>query len=242
MRWGLMGGTFNPVHFGHLRAAEEMRENMQLDRITFIPSAAPPHKTLDSSPTSLDRLKMLRLAIAGGPFAEVSDIELKRVGYSYTIDTLRQLINSTQDTEMFFIIGLDAFLEIDTWKSFKEVFRLTSFIVLTRPGVSSNMSSPDRAGGCVHAQADELGQFLTNRVSPHYQYDNNKGCYLHPDLNCVFFRSVTPFDISSSRIRSLVRQGKSIRYLVPEAVESYIMVNKFYRGKNETNVQHEEKE
>lgn len=225
MRLGVMGGTFNPVHFGHLRAAEEMREDMRLDRIMFIPSAVPPHKALDSSPTSLDRFEMLCLATSGNPYVDVSDVELKRGGCSYTIDTLRQLINSAKDSEIYFIIGLDAFLEIDKWKSFKKVFQLSSFIVLTRPCASFCLQGT----GAPAQQTNELAMFLANRISPDYKYDNSRGCYLHPELNRIFFRNVTALDISSSVIRSLVRQGKSIRYLVPEPVESYIMSKGLYK-------------
>ncbi len=213
MRLGLLGGTFNPIHFGHLRAAEEIRENIDLDRITFIPSALPPHKKVEPPITAADRLEMARRAVADHPFFEVSEVEIKRPRLSYTVETLRYFQESVgAGTELFFIVGMDAFLEINTWKSYKELFRLSHFVVLTRPG------SPDA-----------LKKFLTEHISSGYRHDPERKRYLHPELRAVFFQNVTPLDISSTKIRALVHEGRSIRYLTPRIVEEYIINKGIYK-------------
>ncbi len=213
MRLGLLGGTFNPIHFGHLRAAEEIREKIRLDRITFIPSALPPHKKVEPPITVADRLEMVRRAVAGNPFFEVSEIEIRRPGLSYTVETLRHFQRSAgAETELFFIVGMDAFLEINTWESYKELFQLSHFVVLERPGTP-------------HA----LEKFLADNISPDYRPDNEKRRYLHHELRAVFFQAVTSLDISSTKIRDLVKEGCSIRYLVPRVVEEYIINKGLYK-------------
>lgn len=213
MRLGLLGGTFNPIHFGHLRAAEEIRENIHLDRITFIPSALPPHKKVEPPITAANRLEMVRRAVADNPFFEVSEVEIRRPGLSYTVETLRHFQRSAgAETEFFFIVGMDAFLEINTWESYKELFQLSHFVVLARPGAP-------------HA----LEKFLTDNISPGYRHDHEKRRYLHHELRTVFFQDVTSLDISSTKIRDLVQKGRSIRYLVPKVVEEYIVNKGIYK-------------
>lgn len=212
MRLGLLGGTFNPIHLGHLRAAEEIRENIHLDRIAFIPSALPPHKKVEPSVTAADRLEMVRRAVAGNPFFEVSEVEIKRPGPSYTVETLRHFQKSADAAiELYFIVGVDAFLEIHTWKSYKELFQLSHFVVLARPGGPRT-----------------LEQFLTDHIAPEYRHDPEGDCYLHSELCTVFFHTITSLDISSTKIRSLVHERRSIRYLVPEVVEEYIIKKGLY--------------
>jgi nicotinate-nucleotide adenylyltransferase len=213
MRLGLFGGTFNPIHIGHLRAAEEIREKIGLDRVVFIPSAIPPHKNIPLPITASDRLEMVRRAVADNPFFEVSEVEIQRQGPSYTVETLQYFREKRgPQTELFFIIGMDAFLEINTWKSYGELFELSHFVVLARPG------SP-------HA----LGEFLAGHISSGYQHDPVKKRYCHQELRTVYFRDVTSLDISSTGIRGLVNRGSSIRYLVPKTVAEYIISKGKYR-------------
>jgi len=134
MRIGILGGTFNPVHIGHLILAEEVREKLKLDKIIFIPTALPPHKDdVDIAP-ALDRLKMLKLAIKGNKFFGVSDIEIKRKGRSYTIDTLKELKNKFTHDELYFIIGSDLLKYLNEWKDLGEINKMVKFIAATRPG------------------------------------------------------------------------------------------------------------
>lgn len=134
MKVGIFGGTFNPVHIGHLILAEEAREKLGLDKIIFIPTALPPHKdTVDIAPAS-DRLKMLKLAIKGNKFFKFSDIEIKRQGRSYTIDTLKELKNKFIHDELYFIIGSDLLKYLNEWKDLNEINKMVKFVAATRPG------------------------------------------------------------------------------------------------------------
>ncbi|MFP3868772.1 MAG: nicotinate-nucleotide adenylyltransferase [Desulfobacteraceae bacterium] len=214
MRLGLFGGTFNPIHQGHLRSAEEILESLTLDRLWFIPAAQPPHKDSGAVTPFATRLTMTRLAVAEHPTFEVSDIEGQRPGRSYSIETIRQVRQSFgAGAEIFFILGLDAILEINTWKDYRQLFTLCHFVVLDRPG----------------SERRQLASVLQQEVHPQFRYQKEQDAFLHPSGYQVFFRYTTLLDISSTQIRRLAGQGKSIRYLLPEAVRRYILLNKLYQ-------------
>ncbi len=210
VRLGLFGGTFNPIHFGHLRAAEEVCEALALNRLWFIPAAQPPHKgARDLTPFAV-RLEMTRLAVGDHPVMAVSDIEGRRPGKSYSIETLRLLREELGPAwELYFILGLDAMLEIQTWKDYADLFGLCHFVVLDRPGY-------DRG---------RLEEILESRFQP---LEDGAG-YRHPSGYKVLWQQTTLLDISATAIRGLARQGRSIRYLLPEAVREYIIKHKLYR-------------
>jgi nicotinate-nucleotide adenylyltransferase len=214
-RVGVMGGTFDPVHLGHLRVAEEAVEELQLDTLLFVPAAVPPHKSGKAILPFAHRWEMLRLATETHSRFMVSDIEQRLPGKSYTVLTLRKLSEAYGDAaQLFFIAGLDAFLEMDTWWHFHELFRLSHLVVLRRPG---------------YHESEMLG-FLRERVSSLYAYDGADACYRHPQLFPVHCLSNTWLDISSTRIRQLAKAGKSVRYLVPAKVMHYIEANRLYGG------------
>ena len=206
MRVGILGGTFNPIHLGHLRAAEEIGEDLDLQKIYLIPAGIPPHKTPDPLADFSHRLEMVRLASAISPLLEAWDIEGKRAGLSYSIETLR-LFHSTfgPQLELFFIVGIDAFLEIKTWKKYRELFEYASFVVINRAGYD----------------AQELPGFL-NTLNVGFTWDPKGRLFCHPSGNTLLQRETTVMDISASRIREMVAEGRSIRFLVPEAVREYI--------------------
>lgn len=134
MKIGILGGTFNPVHIGHLILAEEAREKLNLDKIIFVPAALPPHKDNLNIAPAPDRLKMLKLAIKGNNDFAVSDIEIKRRGRSYTIDTLRELKRKYSRDELYFIIGSDLLKYLNEWKDLNEIIKMVKFLAATRPG------------------------------------------------------------------------------------------------------------
>jgi len=209
-----MGGTFNPVHLGHLRAAEEVGQSLQLGQIIFIPSANPPHKGEKGIVSFAHRWRMLELAIGGNPLFSLSDLEYQRAGKSYSVETLTELSNQySGDEELYFVVGSDAFLELPTWKSYRELLALCHFVVVKRPGF----------------EPESLFAMLKTKVSGNYTYDSTLQGYVHPDYNVVYYREITLLDISSTHIRELLATGCSVRYLMPESVEQYIQQYSLYQ-------------
>ena len=136
MKVGILGGTFNPIHLGHLILAEEVRQKIGLSKVIFAPTNLPPHKDNGDIIPACHRLKMLKLAIKGNPYFSVYDIEIKRGGRSYTIDTIKEFNNIYSGEELYFIIGSDLIKYLNEWKDLKEITALVKFIVATRPGYS----------------------------------------------------------------------------------------------------------
>ncbi|MCM8800557.1 MAG: nicotinate-nucleotide adenylyltransferase [Candidatus Omnitrophica bacterium] len=133
MRIGILGGTFNPIHLGHLILAEEARQKLKLDKVIFVPTYLPPHKDNKEIAPAQDRLKMVKLAIKNNPYFSVSDIEIRRKGRSYTIDTLREFKRIMPSDELYFIIGSDLLNYLNEWKDLDEILKMVNFIVATRP-------------------------------------------------------------------------------------------------------------
>ncbi|GIW41050.1 MAG: putative nicotinate-nucleotide adenylyltransferase [Candidatus Binatia bacterium] len=213
-RLGIFGGTFNPVHLGHLRTAEEIREELELDRVWFVPAASPPHKRGDDLAPARHRMAMVRLAVADNPAFEASALEVRRRGRSYSVDTLRQLRRRFgSSTELFFVLGLDAFLEIETWKEYEKLFTLCHLVVTTRPP---------------RTQPELRSELFPVAVRGEFCYEPGQKGFVHREGKRVLFRSVTALDISASRVRQLLRAGKSVRYLVPDTVAAYIARHRLY--------------
>ena len=203
MRLGVMGGTFDPIHIGHLVTAEEARFQFGLETVVFIPSAHPPHKTGDMQSPAGDRLRMVELAIEGNPELAVSDLEILRPGLSYTIDTLRELHRiHGAETEIYFMTGADAILEILTWKDPEELLMQGKFIAATRPGYP------------LYKLAEALPEF------------NSAG---EEAMKRVYAMEIPALAISSTDIRQRAAQGRPFRYLVAEAVWTYIVERGLYR-------------
>ncbi len=206
MKLGILGGTFNPIHLGHLRVAEEIGEDLGLKNVYLIPSGMPPHKNQDPIADFSHRLEMARLASKISPILEVWDIEGKKPGLSYSIETLK-LFHSYfgSKLELFFIIGTDAFLEIKTWKEYQNLFSYASFVVINRPGYNK----------------DKFFAFLDS-LNVGFVWNQKRKCSCHPSGNILLKKDTTLMDISASKIREMVSMKKSIRFLVPEVVREYI--------------------
>lgn len=213
VRVGLFGGTFNPVHWGHLRAAEEIRERFNLEQVIFIPTHISPHKESEVLVDPHHRLTMLNLALNGNPYFVVSDIELKRPGKSYSIETINHFTQTAHgQCTPFFIVGADAFLEISTWKQYQDLFSLCNFIVMTRPGY----------------EIKESHQLIPHQVKSQFAYCPDEQRFVHSSQFSIYLAEITALAISSQAIRAQVHNRRSITYLLPRAVESYIAEHALY--------------
>jgi nicotinate-nucleotide adenylyltransferase len=210
MKWGLFGGTFDPVHLGHLRCAEEVLELFALDTILFIPTHVQPLKTGQEILPFQHRAEMLRLAIEDNPSFAISDIEERRGGRSYSVETVRHFFDAApKGTELYFILGQDAFHEFQMWKEWKDLLRLCNLVVMTRPGYETK----------------NLEGVLPPDMMSLFDYEEGADGFRGPAGRFVFFRTLTLMDISSTDIRDRVREHRSIRYLVPDPVRDYILAN-----------------
>ena len=203
-RIGVIGGSFDPIHTGHLVIAEHVVDMLQLDAALFIPCNLPPHKDARGLTPAQHRLRMVELAVQHNARFRASDMEIKRGGVSYSVDTIKQLILVYgQHTDLYFIIGADSLKELPTWKNYKVLLSLCTIVTAARPGFALN----------------EIA-FANGVLSP--EESNAIKEYIVP----------TPLiDVSSTDIRRRCREGRSIRYLVPSPVEEYIDKNRLYASK-----------
>lgn len=199
MKIGLIGGTFNPIHHGHLILSEYVREQCKLDKVIFIPTGLPPHKAESTVEDPVTRFDMTRLGIELNSFFDVSDIETYREGISYTIDTIIELKELYPNEDLYFIIGADSLFQLPTWKDYDKLLKIMNIIVVNRPGGENNLIQDK-----VREYADLFNSNIIEVKSP-------------------------LIEISSSDIRDRVKNGKSIKYLVPQKVEEYIMQKNLYK-------------
>jgi nicotinate-nucleotide adenylyltransferase len=209
---GIFGGSFNPIHIAHLRSAEEVAEAVGLDRVLFVPTAAPPHKAARDLAAAADRLAMVRLAVAGNPLFRASRIEVDRGGHSYTVDTMRALRTRFPGSRLYLIIGMDQYAELETWKDYAALFTLGSVVVTSRPGVSFRQG---------------LGS-LPVAVRGDFCYQNHQDRLLHTTGTEIIFLRISDIDISASAIRQRIRRGGSVRYLVSPSVHRYFQQHRLY--------------
>jgi len=214
---GLYGGTFDPIHLGHLRAAAEVRRKARLDRILFIPSYLPPHKASGASASAADRLRMVELAVRRRAGFEVSPIEAEARERSYSILTLRKLKARWPATRLFFILGIDAFLDIGTWHQHEQVLEECFFIVTGRPGYDL-----ERARGVLGGSLREATGTLAEA--------GDLAAAAPPERRIVLV-PIRALDISSTAVRARARRGLTVEGLVPKAVAAYIRERQLYRGR-----------
>lgn len=200
-RIAIMGGTFDPIHYGHLVTAEAVREQFKLEKVIFVPTGIPPHKKHRKVSSKEDRYLMTVLATVTNPHFQVSDIEIKRDGYTYTVDTLREFRSVYgEDAEIYFITGADAVMEILTWKDVELTLKMCKVVSAYRPGFDINMFK---------SKVEEIERIYKKKV---------------------YLIEVPALAISSTDIRDRVRDNRTIKYLLPEQVENYILKKGLYRG------------
>ncbi|HEX3045903.1 MAG TPA: nicotinate-nucleotide adenylyltransferase [Bacillota bacterium] len=197
--FGILGGTFDPIHYGHLVLAEKARESCGLQKVIFVPAAIPPHKIGEVATAAEKRLKMVEVAIRDQSQFQVSAVELNRQGPSYSIDTIRELKAAENGADVALIIGFDSLLELHTWKDYQDILKETQIVTAFRPGypvLKNNRTWPD---------------------------------FLQPYRERITILEAPLLDISSTWLRVELMYDRSIRYLVPDAVLEYIMANRLYR-------------
>lgn len=200
MRIGIYGGTFDPIHFGHLLLADSCREQIPLDKVFFVPAGRPPHKRVTEVSPAVDRLAMLELAIFGEENFVVCRYEIDREEVSYTVDTVRWFRESWPDAELFLMMGADMWHDLPHWREPREICRLATPVAVCRPG------TPEPNPDC---------------LLPFLPEDGLKRGFVRVDMPAI--------GISSSEVRARVAAGKSIRFRVPRAVEAYIATHQLYR-------------
>ncbi|MEX2204858.1 MAG: nicotinate-nucleotide adenylyltransferase [Myxococcota bacterium] len=213
MNVGVLGGTFNPIHIAHLRLAEEMREALSLERVLLVPAGDPPLKRCDIAAAS-HRLEMVKRAAASNPALEVCELELRRPGPSYSVDTLAELRASRPGDRLWFLVGADTLRDLEAWREPARLFTLAHFAVATRPG-----------------HALPLRELLPASLSAAFR-DGPRGL-VHESGNELRTIPFTPLAISASDVRRRVASGASIRYLVPDEVIEYIGKHHLYREKED---------
>jgi len=212
-RIGVLGGTFNPIHLGHVAAARAAQDALRLDRVLFVPSHAPPHRPDSLLASGYHRLQMIALAVAEVPGWQASDVELIRGGPSYTYDTLVTLRTQEATAQFFFVIGADAFAEIATWRHYPELLELAHFVVIARSGTSFGHLRSRLPGLVPRMITVEPGAASAPLAAP---------------LPSIFLVSTITPDVSSTEIRRRAASGEPLDGLVPPAVATYIAAHHLY--------------
>jgi nicotinate-nucleotide adenylyltransferase len=211
----VFGGSFNPIHFGHLLLADEILEILGTDRVLFVPAGEPPHKTASVMAPPADRLAMVRLAIAGHPRFDVSDLEIRRSGPSYTVDTLAAL--GERGDSLFLVLGSEMFLDLLAWRDPGRIAGLARLVVVPRSGTAFDPTSA-AAQTVLRAIGVERFTVVPGDLGPAAR---------------VFVANATSLPLSASDLRRRVREGRSLRYRMPEAVAEYIQAHGLYREPGE---------
>jgi len=220
MKIGIYGGTFNPVHYGHLRAAEEVCEKLSLDRVLFVPAGKTPFEKSETV-GAVHRFNMVKAAIKGNPRFKISDLEVKARGKSFTVDTLQKLLLKHPGNEFFFILGIDAFLDLPHWKQPDRLVNLAHFAVISRPG---HLFAGLRTSPYLKPVTRKTLEELDSGVRNIHSFDISK-------RRKGFLCKITALDISASNVRNLILSGKNAKYLLPDSVESYIISHSLYKDR-----------
>ncbi|NWF52870.1 MAG: nicotinate-nucleotide adenylyltransferase [Nitrospirae bacterium] len=220
MKIGIFGGTFNPIHIGHLRAAEEVRERFDLTKIIFVPAKNPPLKKKEII-DPIHRYRMIELALSGARFFEISDIEYKRRGKSYTLETIKELNSIYSEANLYFILGIETFLDIPNWREPDRLIKLIDFIIISRP--------PFRFANLISSPYLDVTKKILERLDKG-ELESYTAKVRRDTSRKIIALRIPLIEVSGTEIRRLIRVGRSVKYLLPETVESYIISNKLYYG------------
>ena len=210
---GVFGGTFDPIHCGHLRTAFELWQELRLAEVRFVPTRSPPHRAqLYASPER--RLQMVQAAVADQPSFVVDDREVRRSGMSYSVDTLTELRREYPERSLCLLLGMDAFLGLPNWHRWRELLTLAHIVVAHRPGWRAPTTGP-------------LGEVMVDHGTGTIRALHERAC------GCVYVHSVTQLEISSTELRSLIIAGRDPRYLVPDEVRQIILETRCYAAQQE---------
>jgi len=214
-RIGLFGGTFNPVHSGHIKAAEIVQKRFRLDKILFIPSYIPPHKDTAEIASPSHRLKMVEIALRGFSHFIPCSVEIDAEEKSYSIITINTIKKLYPKSWIFFILGIDAFLEVDTWKDYEQLLEQCFFIVISRPGylldeAENTLDGKYREKMCMLAKSESVKDEMLLSFR-------------------IFLLLIEALDIASTEIRGRIKRGGSLKGMVSERVEAYIRENRLYK-------------
>ena len=216
---GILGGSFDPVHMGHIGLAQETYEKFNLDQILFVPVFQSPHKTNIPMATTFHRMEMLRLALQNNVQFDISDMEVRREEISYTIDTLNRFKLIYPNSELFLIIGSDNLLELDAWKESLKIMKSYNILVASRPGINP-----------ISSEENVLGMF--NGDSPYcsFKTQSRNLNFFHQETGTrLVIYDISPQDISSSDVRERLACGKSLDNMLPPEVETYIIDHRIYK-------------
>lgn len=209
---GLFGGTFDPIHFGHLRTAFELLQALKLAQVRFLPTGDPPHREAPLAAAPL-RLEMVRAAVVGQSGFSVDDREIRREGVSYTVDTLTELRQENAQRSLCLLLGMDAFLGMPTWHRWREIFELCHVVVAHRPGWKAPTTGP-------------LGEVMVDRGTGSVRELHGSAA------GRIYVHGVTQLEIASTDLRALIMSGRDLRYLVPDAVRDLIQRSGCYAARN----------
>lgn len=220
MRLALFGGTFNPIHNCHLQIASQTRERIGVDQVLFVPSNDPPHKSTTSLAPARDRYEMVNLAIAGDPAFALSDVELRRPDKSYSIDTIQALRHEYgPGTDLYFLLGLDSFLDFSSWRRAEELLRLCHFVVVSRPRTAfASLATLPLLPAIEPAPLESLDTGRANRLD-----------LALSDRTTLTLLRLPPCSISASDLRRRLKAKQAVTGLLPPAVESYIIRHGLYQ-------------
>jgi len=218
----VFGGTFDPVHYGHLRAALEAMEMLGLEELRMMPAGDPPHRA-DTVATAGQRLEMLQLAVRACPGLRVDDREVRRSGPSFMVDTLSEIRGEVGEAPLLLLIGQDAANALDSWHRWRDLFALAHLVVMRRPDAQEPQAGAAKRDTFVQCRGELRGELDKRRV--------DQAARLHQSAaGCVVTLEITQLDISSTFIRELFARGRSARFLMPEEVIGYILQRQLYAG------------